>query len=68
MDKDDERHLNEYRSELKALKVRIPIMEKLISPLEAQEQIEGEVPIEVKEFDPATRKRTTTDDEVMNRD
>ncbi len=40
MDKDDKQHLEEYRRELSALKVRIPIMEKLIKGLESKEKLE----------------------------
>jgi len=34
MDKDDEQHLKEYKSELASLKIRMPIMERLIKKIE----------------------------------
>jgi len=64
MDKDDTQHLEEYRAYLKALKIRVSTMENLIRPLEAQEQIEGEVPLEFIE----PKHKKITDDEVMNLD
>jgi len=63
MDKDDKQHLDEYRHYLKALRIRVSTMENLIRPLEAQEQIEEEVPLE---FIEPEKHRKTTDDEVMN--
>ena len=65
MDKDDTQHLEEYRAYLKALKIRVSTMENLIRPLEAQEQIEGEVPLE---FIEPEKHHKTTDKEAMNLD
>ena len=69
MDKDDEQHLSEYRTYLKALVIRVDTLEALIRGLEAKEKAEPKLPIDTGlEYYKGLEHKPTSDKEAMNLD